>query len=96
LYALAVPAGVLMPARSRPSGTRPTADGLLSDADAVVMERTRANARFLPGDFPYFAVAQAIDEGLVGPVLAGAKSPAAVKDAQPTLDRLLGDFGQPE
>jgi ABC-type glycerol-3-phosphate transport system substrate-binding protein len=89
----AVAEAVLMPAARRPANAPPPTGEVLPAEEAAVMERSRASARFLPGDFPYFAVAQLLDDELVMPVLTGRKRPEqAAADAQPALNRRLADF----
>lgn len=89
----AVAEAVLMPAARRPASVPLPGAGALTGEDAAAMERARASARFLPGDFPYFAVAHLLDHELVGPVAAGRKTPAqAAADAQPLVARRLADF----
>lgn len=92
----AVPEAVLMPAGRRTPGAAPGVAAQMSPDDAAALDRLRADARFLPGDVPYFALAQTLEEELVLPVLAGKKRPEqAVADARSAIDRRLSDFARP-
>jgi ABC-type glycerol-3-phosphate transport system substrate-binding protein len=87
--------GVMMPAGRRTPGAAPGAAEQLTPEDAAVLERIRAAARFLPGDFPYFAVQQLLVDELFVPMLSGRKKPEqAAADAQSAIDRRLADFAR--
>jgi ABC-type glycerol-3-phosphate transport system substrate-binding protein len=92
----AVPEGVPLPAGQRTVGTAIERSDLLSAEEVAALARMRAAARFLPGDFAYFAVSQLIEDELVAPVLAGRKRPEqAIADARPALEARLREFARP-
>jgi ABC-type glycerol-3-phosphate transport system substrate-binding protein len=92
----AIPEGVPIPAGRRAAGAAPGVGDQMSAEDRAVMDRVRASARFLPGDFPYYAVAQAIEDELVVPVLTGRKKPEqAIADARPAMERRLAGLARP-
>jgi hypothetical protein len=87
--------GVMMPAGRRTQGAAPGAAEQLAPEDATVLERVRAAARFLPGDFPFYAVQQLLVDQLFVPMLSGRKKPEqAAADAQAALDLRLADFAR--
>jgi len=90
--AATVPDAALIPAGTRTPGGAPGVLDQVTPADAAAYDRARADARFLPGDFPYFAVSAMLDE-LVLPVLAGRKTPEqSAADVAPRIAAKLVDY----